>query len=253
MSTTRAPYVPGSFILYRGPSRIDGAPIVAIVTGLAKRSGNAKTGAMAQTWIIRDDMAPLDALRTGSDSSICGGCGHRPKEHDGASYWDRSCYVNVSQAPTSVYRTYRAGRYRDLSGDLAAIATLATGQLVRLGSYGDPAAVPLPTWRALVASASGHTGYTHQWKSARLRDVASLCMASADSLKDLQKAKALGLATFRVALPNASPEVGETVCPASAEAGKVATCATCRACDGASGRHVVIQAHGIGARQFAPR
>jgi hypothetical protein len=78
-------------------------------------------------------------------------------------------------------------------------------------------------------------------------------MASADSLKDLQKAKALGLATFRVALPNASPEVGETVCPASAEAGKVATCATCRACDGASGRHVVIQAHGIGARQFAPR
>jgi hypothetical protein len=240
-------FVAGSFVLYRGPSRIDGQPIVAIVTGLAKRSGNVKTGAMAQTWILRDDIAPLDALRTGSDVSVCGGCPHRPTAHTGTGYSGRSCYVNVSKAPTSVYRAYRAGRYCDVSGDLATIATLAAGRLVRLGSYGDPAAVPLPTWNALVASALGHTGYTHQWKSAKLRDVTALCQASVDSLKDLHKAKSLGLATFRVALPTTGPGAGETVCPASAEAGKVATCATCMACDG-TGRNIVIQAHGIGAR-----
>jgi hypothetical protein len=39
---------PNGAILYRGPSLLDGAPIVAIVTGLASTSANAKTGAMLQ-------------------------------------------------------------------------------------------------------------------------------------------------------------------------------------------------------------
>ena len=68
---------PNGAILYEGPSALDGAPIVVIVTGLARKSTNAKTGALLQTWILRSDMHPIDAVRSGADSSICGDCRHR--------------------------------------------------------------------------------------------------------------------------------------------------------------------------------
>ena len=43
------------FIIYEGPSQIDGAPIVAIAT---LKSRNRKNGAMIQTWILRAYMHP---------------------------------------------------------------------------------------------------------------------------------------------------------------------------------------------------
>ena len=49
---------PNGRILYEGPSMLDGAPIVVIATGFAERSGNDKTGAMIQTWILRADIPP---------------------------------------------------------------------------------------------------------------------------------------------------------------------------------------------------
>ena len=54
---------PLGYILYEGPSQIDGAPIVVIVNKI-DGSDNAKTGAMVQTFIIRSDVAPTEALRT---------------------------------------------------------------------------------------------------------------------------------------------------------------------------------------------
>ena len=59
------------YIAYEGPSEIDGAPIVVIVNKI-DGSKNAKTGALVQTFIIRSDIAPTDALKTGADYSICG-------------------------------------------------------------------------------------------------------------------------------------------------------------------------------------
>ena len=50
-----------SFIFYRGPSMLDGAPIVAIATD----SSNSKTGGMVQTWILRADIDPVTAARNG--------------------------------------------------------------------------------------------------------------------------------------------------------------------------------------------
>ena len=69
---------PNGYIFYEGPSAIDGAPIVVIATGFASATGNRKTGDMVQTYIIRQDVKPTDALRTGQDASICGDCKHRP-------------------------------------------------------------------------------------------------------------------------------------------------------------------------------
>lgn len=237
--------VKGSAIIYRGPSRIDGKPIVIVATGLSgKGSSNVKTGAMVQTWILRADMSPMDALRQGADVSICGGCPHRPKTHNGKTFGGRSCYVNVAQAPMAVWRTLLRGGYESVT--LAQLAEMTRGKMVRLGSYGDPAAAPMEVWEAYTRHAAGRTGYTHQWKAPRLRDVTSLCQASVDTIEEADRARALGLGYFRVSPAGGAVIAGEIRCPASAEAGKLKTCAECRMCDGSKGLPVVIDAHGIG-------
>lgn len=127
----------------------------------------------------------------------------------------------------------------------AAWQLIGRGRLVRLGTYGDPAAVPTIVWHRLTEHASGHTGYTHQWRTCD-QSLRTLCMASADSLADAREAQTAGWRTFRVMPCDAPRAANEAVCPASAEAGRKLTCAQCLACAGADGRRgsVVIQAHG---------
>ena len=60
--------------IWRGASWIDGAECVAILT---RGSGNRKTGALDQVWILRADRDPIAALRAGADASVCGDCPHR--------------------------------------------------------------------------------------------------------------------------------------------------------------------------------
>ena len=70
-------------ILWEGASQIDGAPIVCIATGLKRKTKNKKLSdsdrkGMIQTWIMRTDIAPHVAIKSGADESVCGGCIHRP-------------------------------------------------------------------------------------------------------------------------------------------------------------------------------
>lgn len=232
-------------ILYEGPSKLDGQPIVVIATGLAKASRNAKTGAMVQTYILRRDMHPLEAVRTGADASICGSCPHRG---DGTGK-GRSCYVTLIHGPRNVYQSYLRGVYPKVDSFTA--RQLFAGKMVRLGTYGDPAAAPLALWKVALGEAAGWTGYTHQWRDCDVR-FAELVMASADSLADMDAAHAKGYRTFRVtAEPFQNVKGREAVCPASEEKGKVAACITCRACMGTSGKarvSIQIAAHGGGAK-----
>jgi hypothetical protein len=243
---------PNSAELWRGPSLIDGAPIVVIVSGL-NASANSKTGNMLQTYILRADVAPTDAIRSGADASICGDC---PARGDGTGK-GRTCYVNVGQGPLAVWRAWQRGtvphavRVDGLFyvGGAANPTCIGAGRMVRLGTYGDPAAVPADVWHSLTTRAIGHTGYTHQWRKAFAAPLRTLCMASADSEQDAADARAAGWRFFRVAFPGDAPrrlDLGESVCPASAEAGYKLTCESCRACSGANGRRgsIVIQAHG---------
>ncbi len=237
---------PNGVILYSGPSLLDGKPIVAIAVGLTHKSSNTKTGAMVQTYILRSDVSPLDAVRTSEDASICGDCVHR-----GTAGKGRTCYVQVGQGPQGVYKAFKRGRY-----PLAVRSDyLGKGRIVRLGTYGDPAAVPVNVWQWLLTGSTGHTGYTHRWRTATgLRDY---CMASVDSFPQSLEAQALGWRTFRVGLSALDSDLGpvrtrkpgdshEVLCPASAQAGKLLTCSQCLACGGADGRKgsVYIPAHG---------
>ena len=140
---------PTGYVIYRGPSLLDGTPIVAIAL---LGSSNRKTGNMVQTYILRDDMRPTLAVQTGADSAICGNCKHRP-------FLGGACYVVVAQGPTVVFKTMQAGKYPDATP--ADVGTMVAGRMVRLGTYGDPAAVPANVWQALTAQAVGRTGYTH--------------------------------------------------------------------------------------------
>src|SRR5262249_14932544 len=105
-------------------------------------------------------------------------------------------------------------------------------RFVRLGSYGDPAAVPLDVWEMVCGAAAHWTGYTHQWKTCDV-SYARYCMASVETPGQRLDAIARGFRTFRVRLPNQPLEEGEFVCPASEEAGRRLRCDECKACSGA--------------------
>lgn len=232
------------YIAYEGPSLIDGKPIVVIVNKL-DGSDNAKTGAIVQTFIIRSDIAPVAAIQSGDDESICGDCEHRPilARETGKP----PCYVQTGKSVQSVYHAYKRGRYT--RADAATIAHALAGKIVRLGTYGDPFAAPVRMWVQITRYAASRRGYTHQWARPDF-DVdswAPLVMASADTIDQAAHANLLGMRVFRVSI-GVDKQAQETSCPASAEGGRKSTCAKCTLCSGTSiqARDIVIADHAAG-------
>jgi hypothetical protein len=242
-----------SSVIYRGPSLIDGAPIVAVAI---VKSGNSKTGNMVQTYIMREDMSPCEASKTGADYSICGDCPHRgevttdPKRKQAKN---RLCYVVLGQGPTIVHKGLARDLYPTITGH-DAIANLGAGRMVRLGTYGDPAAVPSYIWESLLSDAKGHTAYTHQSGHQSAEKRPDLYMTSADTERDARAAWERGERTFRLIASTADRITDrEVLCPASEEAGRRTTCDRCKLCAGATiaAKSVAIVAHGAGAKNFA--
>lgn len=233
-------------IIYQGPSLIDGKPIVAIAIA---KSGNVKTGNMVQTYIIRADINPLDASKTGADYSICGNCPHRgTATNDKArkQALKRSCYVNLGQGPLIVFKAFIRGVYPSVTGHKA-IAAIGKGRMVRLGTYGDPAAVPAYIWESLISEAEGHTAYTHQSGVVSAQARPEFMMISADTKAQAEIAWNEGKRTFRVIKATHEIVTGrEILCPASKEAGFKTTCNSCGLCGGSSvkAKSIAIVDHG---------
>lgn len=232
-------------ILYEGPSLLDPTtPIVVIAT----EDENPKTGRMLFTWILRQDRPPEVAAYDGSDAAICGDCPFRARgqgvfetpPHIVYPKHTRTCYVRLSHAegadealpPSEVWRKWKAGEFdftnkRNSFWDHSGEGWNYRGPLpVRIGSYGDPAAVPTRVWAELVRYAKNWTGYTHMWKpqpcgdcdgrgytlfpceSCRQSgydlmgppdpDLKRYCMASVDTPEERAEAQALGWRTFMV-------------------------------------------------------
>ena len=233
------------YIAFEGPSEIDGRPIVVIVNKLYG-SDNAKTGVdLVQTFIIRSDVAPTDALKTGDDVSICGQCAHRPLL--AKTNGEAPCYVNVGRSVRSVFEAYKRGRYVKVTP--AQLRAILSGRKIRLGTYGDPAAAPVGMWQEITADAAGIVGYSHQWQSVGFDHAAwaPLVMASADNIDEAAQANLFGMRVFRVSV-GVDKQASETTCPASAEGGRKATCDACMLCGGTSktARDVVIADHAVG-------
>jgi hypothetical protein len=250
-------------VIYRGPSMLDGSPIVVLAsTG----SHNVKTGSMVQTWIMRADLHPSEASARKVDSAICGSC---PRRHSLGG----DCYVQIVHAPRSVWESWdRQGRPGENWADYGAIIPLQADALahgLRLGSYGDPMAVPWQTWQDLIDALNPRkiVGYTHQWERwendpwfteewaiAHVAWFRAHVMASADSIQEAATARDLGwrffLAVPEAELlgdiePNGRKILGAIQCPATRSENPL-TCDRCGACNGAgTGASVFLVEHGV--------
>jgi hypothetical protein len=224
------------YIVYEGASRFDQKPIVAIIT---MNTANEKTGNMAQLWILRSDIEPHQAIKTGEDQSICGGCIHR-------HYTGGACYVTVHQAPLSVYRAYKRGNYRAI--DSSEYQSIFTNKGLRFGAYGDPAMIPTDIIKGLSDAALFTTGYTHQWKIKRLRDTLDHVQASVDNLQEYLKVKQIkpSAKSFRVVKNQTELMANEIECLSDSHG---LSCAQCKKCDGKT-QDIAIMVHGAKASKF---
>jgi len=223
-------------IIYNGPSLLDGKPIVVIATYSDR---NTKTGKVLQTYIIRSDISPLEASKSGEDFSICGDCKFRgtpttdPVRKQAVK---RDCYVNLGQGPTVVYKAYKRGVYpvaKTIRGDgfvIDQVQTLGLNRIVRIGTYGDPAAAPAWVWEQLLKQCKSWLAYSHQsgWRP-------DIAMQSADTMAEAIEHWKAGHRTFRVIADLGELDTTkEILCPASKEAGRRVQCTACKLCKGSS-------------------
>lgn len=227
---------PRGYVFYRGPSVLTDQPIVGVAI---MHSNNEKTGDVVQTYMLVDDgQRPSQVLKSGDDSAVCGDCKHRPVNSGG-------CYVVVRQGATRVWLTLRNGQYPTLDPDR--IKELFAGRTIRMGTYGDPVAIPSQFWKPILTASEKWIGYTHQWHMECAQWARYYCMASVDTPTEKAVANERGWRTFRVRLPNESVLNREAICPASEEAEFKLKCTDCGACNGAlDGRrgNIVINVHG---------
>lgn len=234
-------------IIWTGPSIITGERVALILTGSGitrHKTQNRKTGDVIQSWIIP---TTPDRLYEPT-AAICGDCPHRTHG---------SCYVAWTKAPNTVLWAYKRGTYAvhpthpvlmhmDTGATLPSINNFyvpkipaLADKVLRVGSAGDPAAVPTSIWRQLIAMSRCHVGYTHQWRELG-KPLRGRLMASVDTPAECALAKMNGWRTFRVR-PQGSPLLpGEVDCPANTHG---RTCEQCRLCTGGK-TDVSIEVHG---------
>lgn len=230
------------FVFYKGHSLIDHKPIVAIMT---VDSTNRKTGNMAQTWCLRDDIDPVRAVAQGDDESVCGTCYHR-----GTDTRPRTCYVNMGQAPLSVWRGFKRGIYHHTTNLAREIRALGI-QALRIGTYGDPAMTPITVWRDAMEAVRVRSGYTHQWWWCD-PEWRHYIMASCETPSQSMKAEQRGWRVFYTRAMDSPvvPPLRIVECPSN----KGVQCVKCGACDGAGTKpHIWVLAHGSAKRFIGTR
>jgi len=211
----------------------EGADIFAALTGLTKMSKNKKTGAMLGVSILPLAEKPSDSIKHKNDGPQCGGCAlaaHTPGP------W--SCYVNpvglnsVWGATVAVAIAQKTWRYAEYSGKKT-ISKMVDKFLqlspvpIRLGTYGDPALLPLRLLKKLVRGRK-YTGYTHQWETCS-PEYSAYLMASIDHSNNKADAIALGYRTYRILGELDTLDSDEIMCPHDSHG---VQCADCRLCSG---------------------
>jgi hypothetical protein len=223
------------YVVWEGASLIDSSPIVLILTGFVNPTSNRKTGSqMIQSWILSQNYVPTYAAKHGFDRSICGDCPLKLNETG-------SCYVNLL-TPNNIYRSYIAGKYPKFSEKELAILQ-HYHYPIRLGSYGDPTAVPLEVWEPIILASGKHTGYTHRHKNCDFRWQKYL-MASVETEVDAKQSQNKGWRTFRIIAPDAALSDNEILCRHT-EDDRI-DCSKCLLCDGSSTKpNIADKVHGL--------
>ena len=230
--------IPNGNIIWEGASLINEAPIILLVTGTTRPSANRKTGWMLQTWILPKDIHPTEAIKSGADESVCGSCPLRGDKGKG-----RICYVN-HMTIGQVYKAYKEDKY-----PLIKTSHKLNGRDLRIAAYGEATAVPFEIWEALLKVTRIKTGYTHRWRDCDPRWRQHI-QASVESVRLKAEANSRGWKTFRVKQKHEPVLPDETYCPAD-NSNYAITCQDCGKCNGRFG-NIVVNVHGIGAKNFQP-
>lgn len=223
-----------SYLLYAGPSMLDpDSDVVAVISGFTRKSRNHKTKDLLQVSYFRADMHPQDAINSGLDKAVCGDCPFTKNAGNG----HRMCFVRM-QHVFGQYHAFCRGKYQPLpSWDLL------NGWNVRLGSYGDPASVPVEISHNIKLRAAKTKGYTHSWKE--FPELKPICMASVETDKNFYAARLAGWKTFRVRSHDDQrlfPR--EVLC---LNYSRDLSCEDCPLCEGKSQKslHVAVPVHGL--------
>ncbi len=217
-----------------GPSDLTGATIATIAIF---NSTNDKTGNMVQVYYLPVDQTPMQAIKSGLDTTVCGNCPLKPSN-------DNLCYVRKFHGPSAVYRTFKAGRYpliEDLSkADKAKVLSILKSKPIRLGAYGDPLA-DVETSIYLAAINPQVLGYSHQWKEAENYEwIQSFLMASVDTTADYEQAKKQGWRTYRHTIDNLAFD-NEIVCPHKTHNIQCECCGLCSGTNSGSDKDIVTK------------
>ncbi|RAM48027.1 MAG: hypothetical protein C6Y22_30055 [Hapalosiphonaceae cyanobacterium JJU2] len=223
-----------SYIVWEGASLINGSPIVLILTGFVLPTSNPKTGRLIQSWILQQEFVPTDAAKNGLDIGICGNC---PLKLSNLG----SCYVNLLGI-NNIYRKYATGSYPKFSANEIEVLKRYHYPM-RIGSYGDPTAIPIEVWEPMILASQKYTGYTHQWRNCNSRWQQYL-MASVQSEAEAKEAQLRGWRTFRIIAPNTPLMSNEILCR-NTEDNRI-QCENCLLCDGASSKpNIGDRVHGL--------
>jgi hypothetical protein len=182
-------------IIYRGPSLLDGEPIVVIAT-LSDR--NPKTGPALQTYILREDINPLEASKTGADYSICGDCNLRGTPTDDPKLKqavDRPCYVILGHGPRSYGRRISAGSTRSPTRHMLALRWAVVGT-----SASGLTAIPAPHRPSSGSSSCRNARATQPTRTSLAGDQTSRCSQSITTTR-------LGTTGATVVAPSGSSQV----------------------------------------------
>lgn len=221
-----------SVVVWKGTSRLDGqTPIMVTMSGYTRDSENAKTGGMIQVAILPVHVKPIDCYKEGSPA-VCGDC-----KYNG----NNGCYVSWANLGS-----HWNGTRNQTPIDMSLASEICRGLEVRVGSAGDPTAVPLEVWEKLLEHSHGFTSYTHQWRRDDMQEFKKLCMASVDCEEEREAAIKRGWNTFLV-YDEEEPQFGVR-CLASSGVkdrnGLDYQCISCMACSGKGSKHIVEKLHG---------
>jgi len=152
--------------------------------GVSAALGQSKTG--PQVYVIREDVNPAEAVKTGQSSSVCNLCPLQPALVKAAKEAAKRagmpvpelpvCYVTSHYGPRMVWATWRNGGYPKAT--VGQFKRLFRGRKVRLGAYGNFSNVALAIVRAIAKASAGWTLYEHNWRLERVQPMRALAIAS---------------------------------------------------------------------------
>jgi hypothetical protein len=199
-----------------------------VIVNFQFKTGNKKTGALIQNYIIPASWLETDAkISTLSDKAVCFDCPHSQEIN-------ASCYVRKGQSAMGLASKVRSLRKLGLNNipelspeSEADLLNAIEGKGIRFGSYGEPILLGEALIGKISKRAKFWTGYTHQWHKNNWAK--NYFMASVESDIISKVAQKSGFRTFFVGTTESKDYV---TCPASKEAGQKTTCDNCKLCMG---------------------